>query len=419
MNSKKLVISFGHIPREIGGKQHSGLSQVMWRLANEINKLNSHYLVTFVSTDVHSPKSRIQDTEVIGWNKRILFKYSLNNPIFLCKYFWLAIELKLKYKFPFINTLAKFIFWGSILANLKDNVALVHIHGVNNFAILNHIVSLANYKIVVSIHGITGNDDTQPRKDIQYELEKFMISSKNISSVVFVTEAIRQSFFRLYGKPDYASKVILNGYDPSIFTINDQLNDSNAVAKIHLVIIGGLTELKGQKRVLEALALLPASVRDNFVLTLIGVDKNNIMPEFNRFAKKNKIELEFLGYQSPTNIAQILQNKDYLILASSTEGFGLVCLESIACGIPVIIPEHLPLSQESGVLNNLNSVQIVDHTPKSIAGCLLMLNKSTDSKVKISKTIEHLTWPNIAENYIRFYDTVLANDAESLVDAFK
>ena len=70
--NRTLVFSFGHIPREIGGKQHSGLSQVMWRLANEINKIKSHYKVIFVSTDIHEDYSSLQQTEVVGWNKKLL-----------------------------------------------------------------------------------------------------------------------------------------------------------------------------------------------------------------------------------------------------------------------------------------------------------------------------------------------------------
>jgi glycosyltransferase involved in cell wall biosynthesis len=407
MNNKKTVISFGHIPREIGGKQHSGLAQVMWRLANEINRIKSDYKVIFVSTDIYNHKSKIQNTDVIGWNPKLLLKYSIIDPAITFKYIYFAIQLKLKYKFSFLNTLLKLIFWGKMLLTYKDEIDIVHIHGVNNFAILNKLLTPTNYKVIVTIHGITGNDETQPHKRIQFKLEKTFIRNENISSIVFVTEAIRKAFLQLYGKPTSPNSVILNGYDALIFNVKEPLKNPNQTSKLNLLIIGGVTVLKGQRRVLEALSLLPSTLKNKFILTLIGVDANNKVPELMKFAEINKIELKFLGYQKPSNIAIVLQNIDYLILPSSTEGFGLVCLESIACGTPVIIPKYLPLSQEFNVLNNLNSIKIEDHLTESIAKCLLELNKSHNLKEEISNTISHLTWPNIVKKYIALYDLVL------------
>tara|TARA_B110000879_G_C11118725_1_gene490758 strand:- start:324 stop:1556 length:1233 start_codon:yes stop_codon:yes gene_type:complete len=408
-NNKKTVISFGHIPREFGGKQHSGLAQVMWRLANEINKIKSDYKVIFVSTDIYNHKSKIQNTDVIGWNLKLLLKYSIIDPAIIFKYIYFAIQLKFKYKFSFLNTLLKLIFWGKTLLTYKDEIDIVHIHGVNNFAILNKLVTPTNYKVILTIHGITGNDETQRHKRIQYKLEETIIRNENISSIVFVTEAIRKAYLKLYGKPTSPNSVILNGYDALIFNVKEPLKNLNQTSKLNLLIIGGVSALKGQRRVLEALSLLPSTSKNKFILTLIGVDDTNKVPEYLKFAKINNIELKFLGYQKPRKIAIVLQNVDYLILPSSSEGFGLVCLESIACGKPVIIPKHLPLSQEFNVLNNLNSIKIDDHLAKSIAKCLLELNKSPNSKEEISNTIKHLTWTNIVKKYIALYDMILSN----------
>ena len=61
------------------------------------------------------------------------------------------------------------------------------------------------------------------------------------------------------------------------------------------------------------------------------------------------------------------------------------------------------------MLNNLNSIKIEDHLAKSIAKCLLELNKSPNSKEEISNTIKHLTWTNIVKKYVALYDMILSN----------
>lgn len=404
--NRSLVLSFGHIPLEIGGKQRSGLSQAMWRLANEINKIKSHYKVMFVSTDIYADYSKLQQTDVLGWNNRLLVKYALINPVLTVKYIFITIYLRIIFKFEFFNTLAKFIFWGNTLLIYEEEISIVHIHGVNNFAILNKLLTPKKYKIILTIHGVTGNDETQYHRTIQHKLEEAVTKNKNISSIVFVTEAIRLDFLRLYDKFIAPTSVILNGYDPLVFNVRESHRTFNDNVKINLLMIGSVSALKGQSRVLEAISLLPSSAKSKFALKIVGVDSNNIMPRLIDFARINNVELEFLGYKQPISIALTLQNVDYSILPSSSEGFGLVFLESIACGVPVILPKNLPLCQELNVLNPLNSIKIDDHLAVSIAKCLLKLCKPTNSKDEISRTIRHLIWPTIANEYITLYDLV-------------
>lgn len=63
---------------------------------------------------------------------------------------------------------------------------------------------------------------------------------------------------------------------------------------------------------------------------------------------KNIIEL---GYR--TDIESIYQAADYTILASLYEPFGLVCVESILCGTPVIVSKNVGASEIIAGANNL------------------------------------------------------------------
>lgn len=403
--SKIMVLAFGHLPREIGGKQTSGLSQVMWRLANEINKLESNYNVTFVSTDIYKDNSKIDQTNIIGWNFKTLLKDIFSNPILNIAFIYHAIHLRVKSNFPLLNTLSKLIFWGNTLFRLEDEIKIVHVHGVNNFAILEKLIKPQKYKVILTIHGLTGNDFTQKYQDIQWKLEEAIIRTKKVNKLIFVTQLIKTNFSELYGNPATPSIVILNGYDPIVFNhkSSEKVEDNT---KLNLLIIGVVSELKGQARVLEAISRLPSHLRKKIFLKIIGVDFDNLIPNLLDYSRINNIELSYLGYQEPKSLSKILQGTDYMILPSISEGFGLVYIESIACGVPIIIPKNLPLSHEIDLLNFMNSIKLEDYSIDSIAECLSQLEKWPYSKIQISKTVSHLSWPIIAKQYINLYQSL-------------
>lgn len=103
--------------------------------------------------------------------------------------------------------------------------------------------------------------------------------------------------------------------------------------------------------------------------------------------------------KKPTEIRKILAECDYMILPSSSEGFGLVYLEAIACGVPVIIPQHLPLAQEGYILNESNSIRIADSSSKAIEAVLPSLQESKWDRKTVSESIISYTWDNIAKEY--------------------
>ena len=98
---------------------------------------------------------------------------------------------------------------------------------------------------------------------------------------------------------------------------------------------------------------------------------------------------------------------DYMILPSSSEGFGLVYLEAIACGVPVIIPKNLPLAKEGGILNASNSMMIEDCSVESISKILPDLYSIQWHRKTISDSVISYSWDNIAKEYYSLYKSVL------------
>jgi len=118
--------------------------------------------------------------------------------------------------------------------------------------------------------------------------------------------------------------------------------------------------LRSEKRLdilIKAFAILSKQI-PNIVLTIIGdgPEKDKLKLLTHKLGVNNRIN--FIGYQKKTAIADILRNNDALVLSSDVETFGVVIVEAMSVGLPVIAtkcggPESIVLS-ETGILVESN-----------------------------------------------------------------
>ena len=101
-------------------------------------------------------------------------------------------------------------------------------------------------------------------------------------------------------------------------------------------LIGRFESKKGQILALEAMKY----VTTDFLLLLVGEEtldqKSNYLNELKHYIREQKLEdkVQFLNFtQSPADVFNAI---DWTLMASYSETFGMVTLESMACGTPVI-----------------------------------------------------------------------------------
>lgn len=104
-----------------------------------------------------------------------------------------------------------------------------------------------------------------------------------------------------------------------------------------LLFVGGLDEahyFKGLNFLLEAMTKAESSVK----LRIVG--EGNLRPQYEQTVRKLGLEdkVNFLGRLSEEGLISEYQTADVLVLPSinSHEAFGLVIIEAMACGLPVI-----------------------------------------------------------------------------------
>ena len=126
---------------------------------------------------------------------------------------------------------------------------------------------------------------------------------------------------------------IYDGVDAAEITDGtDAAKDDNIV---HFVYVAYLFPKKQQLEVLQAAAELKAEGLTDFQITFAGTGLPAYEKKMRDFAKKNGLtEAEFAGFVS--DIPGLLKKSDVGLMASAYEGFGLVTVEYMLAGLPVI-----------------------------------------------------------------------------------
>ena len=391
------VLAFGYVPKWKGGKQLTGLATGIFDLHNAINELDNDIQVTLAATDIHLSRTHIDSTPIVGWNKRTLLKFALTQvntilsaTLLLWKHreFWSILRpIKALPKILFIHYAIK-----------KENPAVVHFHGAS-WCALSKAIDDQGHKKILRIHGINGNNTSIPEYKKHQLLEK-TVGEVSFDSVSFVAESVAKTWNREYGAPAEKQFVVVNGFDSGIFQVTPTSSQNK---KFDLITIGALTDNKGQMRVLKALYMIQESGHSLSYL-IVGDGDSTYRQELIAFVKLHNLNVEFLDYVPQTQLPQLLSISSFFILPSQREGFGKVFIESIACGTPVLIPRHLPLVQEDGILSEVNSIIMDGSEPSQIQKTLhnLVHQPVRYNRDEVSKSIQHLSWPILAKEYCKY-----------------
>lgn len=125
-----------------------------------------------------------------------------------------------------------------------------------------------------------------------------------------------------------------------------------------------------------------------------------------RSAASGMPNVRFLGAVDDTLLASVYQAADVSVMPSRTlEGFGLVALESMACGTPVIGTNVGGLPE---VLEGIPGCLVVEPRVEPLAAALSKgLNGEHDRQLLRSEA-ETYDWRNVAARHVELYEEVLA-----------
>jgi glycosyltransferase involved in cell wall biosynthesis len=352
--------------------------------------------VTFCATDVYVERKEIDGITVLGWTLRSLLWAILRHPLH-----FLRLQARLTracriYSEPVVRTSLKAHLLRSIIVRLQPDY--VHLHGCHSVIFLASGIVEAGLT-VVTIHGIFGAKGPK-----RLALMEAALTQERLKLMVFVSSDVKKDWEINFGAPLAPSAVVLNAYDSlSFYAPQTPPQMKGGVKKTyHLMTVGNVSENKGQLRVVDALIQLSAlGVPYDIRYTMVGESMPiGFADRILKRASDGGVSVDYHHYLSPKDIRTLLWSADFMILASENEGFGLVFLESIACGTPVVLPRTLPICHEAELISSHNAFLLQSHKVDAILAFLRELPEQRFVDADVAASCSGFTWKTAATQYL-------------------
>ena len=159
---------------------------------------------------------------------------------------------------------------------------------------------------------------------------------------------------------------------------------------LRVIAVGRLDYQKGFDRLLDAWALLPASLRDAWRLDIFG------QGEWEQMLKDKAVELGIVGsarINKPTSlIFEEYAASDFLVMSSHYEGFPMVMIEAMACGLPVVCfdflcgPRDIIVPEENGLMVKEGDIPALAAAMQRVMEDPMLLDKMSRGAKMISQT---------------------------------
>jgi len=178
-----------------------------------------------------------------------------------------------------------------------------------------------------------------------------------------------------------------------------------------VIAIGGLVEIKGFNRLIEAIALI-VKTRTDLHLTIVG-DGPLLKHLENRIKDLNVSKFVTLaGSKTKDEINKLFDKSDFLVLSSFAETFGVVVIEAMAKGLPVIVTK---CGGPENFVKSFCGIVIKNNSPEKLADsiCYMLDNYNKYDSVKISDYVKNnFSYETIGYKFNYIYDNIIGKNKE-------
>ena len=249
---------------------------------------------------------------------------------------------------------------------------------------------------------------------VRIEEEARIVSA--VDRIVAATTVERNHLVQHYGADPARIAVIPCGVDTNLFMPGDQAAARAALGlddRPRLLYVGRLAPIKGLETLLDAMARLRAA-GSRVHLSIVGGDADEPVNghEGELRARLARLDLggtvTFVGAQPQERLRAWYVAADATVLPSHYESFGMVALEAMACGIPVVASRVGGL--QTTVRDGVTGLLVPESDPVALAGALDGLLADADLRYRLGRegvqwAARH-RWPCVAEAVCRLYSTL-------------
>ncbi len=273
-----------------------------------------------------------------------------------------------------------------ITLSFKDNANLIN------------LFTRHNDKILMSVHTTPSAD----YRGLHGYLYKFMIRSffRRSDMIITVSDGIKNDMITNYGLEPHLFQTVYNSIDPSKIQLMSEEGIEPELSCLFsgvntVICVGRLTRAKGQWHLIRAFKEVLNEFPDS---KLVIIGEGEMRPFLEKTIQDLDLSRNVFLTGNRNNPYKYLKRSGVFVLSSIYEGFGIVIVEAMACGLPVISTDCRSgpgeiLRDESG-----NTYGLLVDPPDGI--CYDGNSPATKEEMDLSKKIRMLIRDrNLAEKY--------------------
>ena len=253
---------------------------------------------------------------------------------------------------------------------------ILHLHGI--WDLLGNLL-LLKYKcskklVIVSPHGML-DPYSLSTKRFKKKVALFLYQRRNLNNcdVIHSTSDKESQNIRKLGfvRPIAMIPIGINTNDYPLKKFqNKEQKKVLFLSRIH--------PKKGLDILIDLWASLDANTLSNWCLEIAGLGEQSYLAELMAKVKKYDLQanIKFIGEVSGQKKVDTFHSADIFILPSLGENFGIVVLEALSCGLPVITTTSTPWE----ILGEHKLGRCVDHEFEEIRGALIEMMAMTDTE---------------------------------------
>ncbi len=386
---KILMLSWEYPPRVVGG-----IARVVHDLSHKL--VNEGYEVTVVTyRDGNVPY--YEDDDGVDVYRVDNFMISSNN----------FIDWVMQLNF---NMIAKV---GEIISE-KGNFDVIHAHDWLTAYAGKTLKYAYNTPLVSTIHATEAGRNSGIHDDMQKYINdtEWMLTYES-SEVIVNSNYMKNELQRLFGLPYEKINVIPNGVNLNLF--NDVQKDYDFRRKFAMdnekiiLFIGRLVYEKGIQTLISAMPKILANYHDSkLIIAGKGGMLDELKAQVNSLGLGNKVY--FTGHLASKDVQKMYKCADISVFPSTYEPFGIVALEAMLSGTPVVVSDIGGLNEI--VDHGINGMKSYAGNPNSLADSILSLlfdpklcdTVTQNAKAKVKA---EYNWTKIADNTHLAYEKAI------------
>lgn len=273
-----------------------------------------------------------------------------------------------------------------------------------------HIPQVVMFHTLGAAKNTTGVGEDEPELRIESEREVM----NNCERIIAATDREKEELIKHYGASPQKIAIIPCGVNLDLFKPLDKEMARKELSLDHekvILLVGRIDPLKGLRQMFSALTHMTGKEAPR--LMIVGGDEHSQgeVQALQGMARELHIEdqVTFVGSVPQERLPLFYSAADVCVIPSYYESFGMVALESLACGTPIVATDVGGMRR---IIRRSETGRIVgDNSPHHLASNISELLSQTEEQeqhIEMRRAImAEFSWANIADTMLQEYERIL------------